>query len=130
MSRENIKLLIVEDDEIIRRVLDNFAVRKGWEVNLAEDGRAAINAYEKEEYDVIIMDCQMPVFDGYETTGEIRQLESRRSKHTPIIALTADASEGSRETCLNAGMDDYLTKPIEVNAFYDIVEKWTKSIGE
>lgn len=122
-----LKLLIVEDDAIIRMVLGKFSIPKGWKVIFAEDGKAAIDAYQKQEFDVIIMDCQMPVMDGYKTTGAIRQLERQKSVHTPIIALTANALKGVRETCLNAGMDDYMTKPIETNAFYAIVEKWAKS---
>lgn len=122
-----LKLLIVDDDAIIRMVIEKFALRKGWKVNLAEDGKAALDAYQKQKFDIIIMDCQMPVLDGYKTTGEIRQLESQRGTHTPIISLTANALEGVRETCLNAGMDDYLTKPVDANAFYAIVKKWAKS---
>lgn len=124
---KSLKLLIVEDDAIIRMVLGKFSIRKGWKVIFAEDGKAAIEAYQKQEFDVIIMDCQMPVLDGYKTTGAIRQLERQKCVHTPIIALTANALKGVRETCLNAGMDDYITKPIETNAFYAIVEKWAKS---
>lgn len=123
---KSLKLLIVEDDVIIRWVLERFSMRKDWDVCLAEDGKAAIDVFQKQDFDVIIMDCQMPVLDGYSTTGEIRQLESQRGRHTPIIALTANSLVGVRETCLNAGMDDYLTKPIEINEFYAMVEKWTK----
>ena len=122
-----LKLLIVEDDAIIRMVLGKFSIRKGWKVIFAEDGKAAIDAYQKQEFDVIIMDCQMPVLDGYKTTEAIRQIESQRGMHTPIIAMTANALKGVRETCLNAGMDDYLTKPVETSAFYAIVERWAKS---
>lgn len=125
-EEKSLKLLIVEDDSIIRMVLERLSLRKDWKVILAEDGKAAIDAYQKEEFDVIIMDCQMPVLDGFKTTGEIRQLESQRGTHTPIIALTANAFKGVRETCLNAGMDDYLTKPVEINEFYAIVNKWEK----
>lgn len=121
-----LKLLIVEDDKIIRMVIEKFSIRKGWKVVLAEDGNAALDAYRKQEFDVIMMDCQMPVLDGYKTTGAIRQLENRSGTHTPIIAMTANALEGFRETCLNAGMDDYLTKPFETSAFYTIVERWAK----
>jgi len=122
-----LKLLIVEDDEIIRMVIEKFSTRKGWKVVLAEDGNVALDAYQKQEFDVIIMDCQMPVLDGYKTTGAIRQLESESGMYTPIIAMTANAREGFRETCLNAGMDDYLTKPVEISAFYATVERWAIS---
>lgn len=126
-QEKSLELLIVEDDRIIQRVIEKFSIRKGWKVVLAEDGNAALDAYQKQEFDVIIMDCQMPVLDGYETTGEIRELESQSGRRTPIIAMTANALEGFREKCLNAGMDDYLTKPIETSAFYAIVERWSKS---
>lgn len=122
-----LKLLIVDDDAIIRMVIEKYALRKGWKVFSAEDGKAAIDAYQKQKFDIIIMDCQMPVLDGYETTGAIRQLESQRGAYTPVIALTANALAGVRERCLKAGMDDYLTKPFDANAFYAIVEKWAKS---
>lgn len=125
-EEKSLKLLIVEDDAIIRMVLERFSIQKGWKVIMAEDGKAGIDAFQKQEFDVIIMDCQMPVLDGYKTTGAIRHLESQRSARTPIIALTADNLKGVRETCLNAGMDDYLTKPVETNEFYAIIDKWVK----
>ncbi|WP_407311645.1 response regulator [Desulfosporosinus sp. SB140] len=119
-----LKLLIVEDDEINRMVMGKIANKKGWEVLLAENGKVAVDFYQKREFEVIIMDCQMPILDGFKATGTIRQLESNSSTHIPIIALTANTLDGDREKCLNAGMDDYLTKPIETNEFYAIVEKW------
>lgn len=126
-EEKSLKLLIVEDDEIIRMVIEKFSIRKGWKVVMAEDGYTALDAYQQQEFDVIIMDCQMPVLDGYKTTEAIRQLESERGTHTPIIAMTANALKGVKETCLNAGMDDYLTKPVETSEFYAIVERWAKS---
>ena len=127
MSKDKpLKLLIVEDDEIIRMVIEKFSIRKGWKVVLAEDGSTALDAYQREKFDVMIMDCQMPVLDGYKTTRIIRQLENQSGTYTPIIAMTANALDGFRETCLNAGMDDYLTKPIETSEFYEIVEKWSR----
>ena len=127
----SLRLLIVEDDPIIRRVLERFSMRKAWKVILAEDGKVALDAFRKQEFDVIIMDCHMPKLDGYQTTGEIRQIESQMGTHTPIIALTANDLAGVREACLNAGMDDYLTKPVELNAFYTIVDQWAgKRLGK
>ena len=117
----------MEDDAIIRMVLENFSRQKGWKVILAENGKAGLDAYQTQEFDVIIMDCQMPVLDGYQTTSAIRQLEGQRSRYIPIIAMTANALEGDLETCLNAGMNDYLTKPVNKNTFYAIVDKWTES---
>lgn len=123
-EKKSLSLLIVEDDAINRMVMEKFAERKGWKAILAENGEAAIASFQKQEFDIIIMDCQMPILDGYQTTGVIRQLESQTGSHIPIIALTANALEGDKEICLNAGMDDYLTKPIETDAFYAIVDKW------
>ncbi|AFM39704.1 CheY-like receiver domain-containing protein [Desulfosporosinus acidiphilus SJ4] len=124
-QKKPLKLLIVEDDEINRMVMEKIAIRKGWEVLLAENGEVAVDIYQKLEFEVIIMDCQMPILDGFKATRAIRQLESNSGTHIPIIALTANTLEGDREKCLNAGMDDYLTKPIETNDFYTIVEKWS-----
>jgi len=126
VEEKPLTLLIVEDDEIIRIVIGKFSLRKGWKVVLAEDGYAALDAYQKQEFDVIVMDCQMPGLDGYQTTEAIRRLERQRGARTPIIAMTADALKGVRETCINAGMDDYLTKPVETSAFYEMVERWAK----
>lgn len=123
---KSLKLLIVEDDAIIQMVIEKFSIRKGWKVVLAEDGNAALSAYQEQDFDVIIMDCQIPVLDGYKTTVAIRQLESQSGKYTPIIAMTADELKGVRENCLKAGMDDYLTKPVETSAFYAIVERWAR----
>lgn len=126
-ENKSLTLLIVEDDGIIRMVIEKFSMRKGWKVVLAEDGLAALDVYPRQGFDVIMMDCQMPGLDGYQTTKTIRQLERLRGMRTPIIAMTAEASDEAREACLSAGMDDYLTKPLEANEFYEIVERWAPS---
>ncbi|UWG95469.1 response regulator [Dehalobacter sp. DCM] len=119
-------LLIVEDDRIIRMAIEKFAQRKNWKVVMAEDGFAALDAYQKYDCAVIFMDCQMPGLDGYQTTQAIRQLESQKGIRIPIIAMTADVSQEARESCLNAGMDDFLMKPLEMCEFYASVERWAK----
>lgn len=126
-----LRLLVVEDDEIIRIVIEQFSLRKGWKVVLAKDGYEAIDSYQNQEFDIILMDCQMPGLDGYKTTEAIRKmegqkLEGQKGRHTPIIAMTANALKGVREICLAAGMDDYLTKPVETGTFYAMIEKWAK----
>jgi CheY-like chemotaxis protein len=124
---ENVlKLLIVEDDEVSKIVIENLASRKGWEVILAENGKEAIDAYREQGFNVVLMDVQMPIFDGYKATRVIRPLENQKGIHTPIIAMTAYALAGDREKCLESGMDDYLSKPIDADKFYATVEKWTK----
>jgi CheY-like chemotaxis protein len=121
-----LKLLIVEDDEVSRLVVEKLAKLKGWHVILAENGNEAIDDYRENSFDVILMDVQMPVLDGYLATGVIRQLEKQKGTYTPIIAMTAYALKGDRENCLESGMDDYISKPIDANVFYATVEKWSE----
>jgi len=121
-----ISILIVEDDAVSRTVVEKFAARKGWKVMIAENGKQAIDIFKQNSFDIVLLDVQMPVMNGYETTGIIRLLESSKGTHTPIIAMTAFALKGDRKKCLEAGMDDYLSKPVVVNEFYAAVEKWTK----
>jgi CheY-like chemotaxis protein len=84
----------------------------GYHVTSVFDGNAAVSAWQSVPFDLILMDCQMPILDGYEATRKIRSLEAGRA-HIPIVALTADAIKGTEESCLAAGMDAYLTKPID-----------------
>jgi len=97
--------------------------RLGYEsVHVVSDGREAVNAAKDNQYSIILMDCQMIVMDGYEASRTIREMESGR--RTPIIALTADAMSGTRERCIAAGMDDYLTKPTSLANLKASIEKW------
>lgn len=127
-KQKKLKLLIVEDDAISRMVLEKLATAKGWQFISAENGKLGITAYEEQYFDAIVMDARMPVLDGYAATGAIRILESQKGTHIPIVAMTAYAMKGDEEKCLAAGMDDYLSKPIDVDEFYATIEKWTKNI--
>ena len=101
--------------------------RLGCEVEVAADGAAACDAAARGRYDMILMDCHMPVMDGFEATRRIREHEAqRRAARTPIVALTADALAGDRERCLQAGMDDYMTKPVSTATLAGAVERWTR----
>jgi two-component system sensor histidine kinase/response regulator len=95
-------------------------------VDAVGNGLMAIEVLKRTAYDLILMDVQMPEMDGFEATRAIRKREGE-SKHTPIIAMTAHAMKGDREKCLQAGMDDYISKPIEPQKLFETIEKWTKS---
>lgn len=106
------KILVVEDYFINKEMMQDMLEALGCEVDTAEDGETALSKWSKNDYDLILMDIQMPIKDGYEVTREIRKQEDGK-KHTIILALTANALVGDKEKCLEAGMDDYLSKPID-----------------
>jgi two-component system sensor histidine kinase/response regulator len=116
-------LLVVEDNAVNQMVAQGILAQLGYSVTLADDGRAALRAIRQEPFEAVLMDCQMPVMDGYEATGEIRRME-RNGRRTPIIAMTAGAVDGDRERCLAAGMDDYVSKPINAGALRETLERW------
>lgn len=105
-----LSLLVAEDNPIVARVLLAQLTESGHEVTLARNGCEAVQACEEQEFDAVIMDCQMPLLDGYQATRAIRKLPGHQ--RTPIIALTAQAFTGEKQKCLNAGMSDYLVKPV------------------
>jgi CheY-like chemotaxis protein/HPt (histidine-containing phosphotransfer) domain-containing protein len=109
------RVLLVEDDEINQLFTSQMLEQDGWQVQLADNGREAVTFAESGSYDAILMDCQMPELDGYAATGEIRRHEGPK-RHTSIIALTAHATKEDRARCLDAGMDDYITKPFSSSA--------------
>ena len=108
------KILIAEDDQTIRQMMVTLLVRCGFVCDAVDDGRKAVEAWEGGEYDFIFMDVQMPVLDGLAAATLIREKEVARGGHVPIIALTAHAMPEDRQQCIDAGMDDYLSKPIDL----------------
>jgi len=121
------RVLLAEDDAINQMVVEAMLTRLGCEVEVAPDGAAACDAAAHGRYDMILMDCHMPVMDGFEATRRIREHEAQqRAARTPIVALTADALAGDRERCLQAGMDDYMTKPVSTATLAGAVERWTR----
>ncbi len=109
---EKFQVLVVEDNPMSREITVHRLKRLGFTVLTANDGEQAIQIAGSNSVDLILMDCQMPSMDGFQATAQIRALEKSSGKRIPIVALTAHAMEGYREACINAGMDDYLTKPI------------------
>lgn len=121
------RILLAEDDEINREMVAEILSSLGGAVDVAQDGAEAIRAHAARRYDLILMDCGMPRIDGLAATAAIRaqeRSEAARRGHTPILALTAHALEGDREACLEAGMDDYISKPIDLERFVDVVTTW------
>jgi two-component system, sensor histidine kinase and response regulator len=111
----SLRVLLVEDNRVNQRLATRLLEKRGHSVSLAADGREALVALEKESFDLVLMDLQMPEMDGFEATMAIRKNERGSGNHLPIVALTAHAMKGDREKCLAAGMDGYLTKPIRAH---------------
>ena len=131
------RILLSEDYPTNRRVAQQYLHRAGYQVDIAENGQMALEAFKRKQYDLILMDIQMPVMDGYEATKAIRELEkelwrigtkdaSSKPGKIPIIAMTAHAMKGYREKCLKAGMDDYISKPIQRDKLLELVRKWAQ----
>ena len=106
------RILIVEDNRINQKVASGILTRQGHRVALAENGEKALAALAEGDFDIVLMDCQMPVMDGFEATRRLRASESVRNQRIQVIATTANAMQGDREECLAAGMNDYISKPI------------------
>ena len=138
-DQNHVQILLVEDYPTNQKVAMRHLRRAGYQVDLAENGQLAVEAFKQKQYDLILMDMQMPVMDGYEATKAIRALEEKsknetkvvyKSVRTPIIATTAHAMKGDRKLCLDAGMDDYIAKPFRKTKLLATVEKWTERIDD
>ena len=118
-------ILLVEDDAVNQMVLAAMLEQLGCRVDIVDDGEAACDAAARTRYDMVFMDCHMPVMDGFDAARRIRDGEARGDgRHTPIVALTALALAGDRERCLSAGMDDYMTKPVRAATLAAAVQRW------
>jgi CheY-like chemotaxis protein len=124
-EKKNVHILIAEDNVVNQRVVLRMLERGGYSADVVGNGEEAVKALSCKTYDMVLMDVQMPDMDGLEATKIIRESNNGiTNKDIPIIALTAHAMKGDRERCLQAGMDDYLTKPIAPDALRECVERW------
>jgi two-component system sensor histidine kinase/response regulator len=128
-KRRRIRVLLAEDNPMNQKLAVTLLKKAGYSVEAVENGKLAVEALNRKPYDLILMDVQMPEMDGFETTQAIRERKDDR-KSTPIVAMTAHAMKGDRERCLAAGMDDYVSKPIEPQELLEVVKKWVVSIDQ
>ena len=121
-SQKRLDVLVVEDNIINQKVAAHMLQKFGNSVVLANNGLEALQVLKKKKFDLILMDVQMPKMDGLEATKRIRK-EEKTGQHIPIFALTAHAMQGDKESCLEVGMDDYLSKPLKAEELFDAIER-------
>jgi PAS domain S-box-containing protein len=127
-SQKNLRILLAEDNPVNQKLAVHILERWGFTVSVANNGQEAVDIVKKEKFDLVLMDVQMPVMGGYEATGIIREWEKTTGTHIPIIAMTAHAMKGDREQTLEAGMDDYVSKPVNQDTLFKVIEKLTSDI--
>ncbi|MCK6445459.1 MAG: response regulator [Planctomycetes bacterium] len=125
VERERIRVLVAEDNVVNQKVAVRLLRRLGYRCEVANNGQEALDALATGEFHAVLMDCQMPVLDGFAATARLREIEAQRGGHMPVIAMTANAMAGDRELCLHAGMDDYISKPVDPEALAQSLERWT-----
>jgi two-component system sensor histidine kinase/response regulator len=124
--KQRVRILLAEDNIVNQKVVLGIVEKKlGYHADMVINGKEAIEHLEKKDYDLVLMDCQMPEMDGYEATRKIRdESSSVRNHKIPVIAMTANAMKGDREKCLEAGMDDYISKPVSIDKLADTIERY------
>ncbi|MGZ9222520.1 MAG: response regulator, partial [Anaerolineales bacterium] len=122
-----LRVLLAEDNPINQKLAVVLLQKAGYSVDAVDTGAQALEKVQINEYSAVLMDVQMPDMDGFEATHQIRELEGNTGRHIPIIAMTAHAMQGDRERCLEAGMDDYITKPIEPEVLFSVLDRWIEA---
>jgi CheY-like chemotaxis protein len=120
----SVRVLVAEDNVVNQKVAVRMLEKLGLRVDVAGNGREAVEMVKTLPYDLVFMDCHMPEMDGFEAVAAIRRRESG-GRHTPVVAMTADVLDSYREQCLKAGMDDFVAKPVKMEALVQAVKKWT-----
>lgn len=123
-SLDGRRILLVEDNAVSQMVAKGMLNKLGYAVTIVANGKEALGLLEEKVFDLILMDCMMPVLDGYETTQAWREIESRSGQRVPIIAMTASVVEGEQQKCLSSGMDDYLSKPVNLEELDAKIRRW------
>jgi two-component system sensor histidine kinase/response regulator len=129
-GQQTVRLLLAEDNLVNQRLALRMLQKHGHAVTVAANGAEVLSALQETTFDLILMDIQMPELDGLETTRAIRAHEKVTGAHLPIIALTAHALQGDRDRCVEAGMDDYISKPIKIDELLAMIEKWAGKVAE
>jgi signal transduction histidine kinase/ActR/RegA family two-component response regulator len=124
-EKKQLRILLAEDNAINQKIASHVLEKQGHQVTVAANGRQALATLDQAHFDVVLMDVQMPEMDGFETTAAIRARERGTGVHLPIIAMTAHAMQGDRERCIAAGMDGYISKPLEVQELIELLEKFS-----
>jgi CheY-like chemotaxis protein len=125
-SVHKLNILLVEDDPVSQLIMKQISKLKGWHLKVSSNGREALDICANNDFDLILMDIQMPEMSGFEVTKVIREREKLTGHHIPIIATTAYAMSGDKERCLANGMNDYISKPIDINRLHESIERLTK----
>jgi len=126
-KRQSLHILVAEDNLINQKLVVRLIEKRGHTAVIANNGREALEALEKQMFDLMLIDVQMPEMDGFEATAAIREREKNTGIHLPIVAMTAHAMKGDQERCLSAGMDSYVSKPIQPETLFRVVEELARS---
>ena len=118
------QILIAEDEQVAQRVIQRTLKQMGYQADVASDGTEVMAALEKKTYDIIFMDLQMPVMDGFETTMKIREEHASNDTQPVIVALTSNSGKGFRKVCTNIGMQGFLSKPVDSAKIREAISKW------
>jgi two-component system, sensor histidine kinase and response regulator len=126
----SLTILLAEDNSVNQRLAVRILEKRGHRIVVAQTGRQALEILTQQSCDVVLMDVQMPDMDGFETTAAIREGEKTTGRRIPIIAMTANAMPGDRQQCIEAGMDDYISKPIQTKELFEVLQKAIPNTGE